>query len=71
MVNNISLGISSLVYSLGNRGESLGATYEEEFEAGDKTGKMSGGGLRSVAWASVIKLVEPSVMTLRPGPGPT
>ena len=28
------------------------------------TGKMSGGGLRSVAWASVITLVESSVITL-------
>ena len=31
---------------------------------GGLTGKMSGGGLRSVAWASVITLVESSVITL-------
>ena len=29
-----------------------------------QTGKMSGGGLRSVSWASVITLVESSVITL-------
>ena len=37
----------------------------------DLTGKMTGGGLRSVAWASAITLVESSVMALRlEGRGP-
>ena len=36
----------------------------------DLTGKMTGGGLRSVAWASAITLVESSVIALTPPPSP-
>ena len=55
------------------RGEACEKAHKSEFmiatlwacaRMGGLTGKMSGGGLHSVAWASVITLIELSVITL-------